>query len=60
MAVTDTIHSVGKMSAEERQARLDAIFAKRDAAIAAGMEIWDYDKVNQYLREQRGGGEAED
>ena len=42
----------------ERQARLDALFAKRDAAIAAGLiEIWDIDRINEEVRKGRGGSD---
>lgn len=49
------------MTEQERQARLDALFAKRDAALAAGLiETWDIDRINEYVREQRGGADSEE
>ncbi len=50
MAVSETMKVVPTMSNEERQARLDALFARRDAALAAGLiEIWDIDRINKEL-----------
>lgn len=54
MAITDRVEAGPKMSEAERQARLDALFAKREAAIARGkIEIWDLDRINEYVRQQR-------
>ena len=60
MAVSDAVVLKESISESERQARLDALFAKRDAAIAAGMEVWDIDRINEYLREQRGGRDSDE
>jgi len=38
----------------DRRARLDALFAKRDAQIDAGLETWDYDRINVDVQERRG------
>ena len=60
MAISDRVEIPPKMTEKERQARLDALFAKRDAAMAAGLiETWDIDRINEYVREQRGGEDAE-
>ena len=38
----------------DRRARLNALFAKRDAQINGGMETWDYDRINLDVQERRG------
>lgn len=54
MAITDRYETKPKLTEIERQARLDALFATRDAMIAAGeIEIWDIDRINEYVRQQR-------
>ncbi len=38
----------------DRKARLDALFAKRDQQIRAGLETWDYDRINKDVYDRRG------
>ena len=60
MAISDRIGTGKTIPEEERQSRLDALFAKRDAAIAAGMETWSIDQINEYVRRQRARADSED
>lgn len=38
----------------DRKARQDALFAKRDEQIHAGLETWDYDRINKDVHDRRG------
>ena len=38
----------------DRIARLNALFAKREATIEAGLETWDYERINADVQERRG------
>jgi hypothetical protein len=38
----------------DRTERVDALLAKRDAEIRAGMETWDYDRINADVQYRRG------